>query len=91
MRGDARRFRLVASRLLYETEKAHFAPIALRFVRNVCFVEEARHFENYEFSKTAPFSRRVACTCGDFAGGGKTRKVGKSEISGFKCECYKGI
>ena len=42
MRGDARRFRLVASRLLYEPENAHFAPIALRFVRNVCFVEQAR-------------------------------------------------
>ena len=42
--GDPRRFRLVASRLPYETENAHFAPIALRFVRNVCFVEEAGHF-----------------------------------------------
>ena len=89
MRGDARRFRLGASRLLYETEKAPFAPSALRSVRNVFFVEEARHSEISEFSKKYSFVPRVACTCGGFAGGEKTEKVRKSEIAPFSSECDK--
>ena len=91
MRGDPRRFRRVASRLLHETESAHFAPIALRFVQNVCFVKEARHFENSEFSKTSPFFRRVACTCGDFAGGEKREKSEKVKFAFLNVSAIKEL
>ncbi len=65
MRGDARRFRLVASRLLYEPEKAHFAPTALRFVRNVAFVEEAGQFENFKALRLMPPTPEGARVRGD--------------------------